>query len=186
LELLVSLAFDPRFGLFVTCPLFLLMVGAFWANRSRERGRIVSPLELATMVGFVVGLWVFFSGSNYTRLQFNTGIRYMAPIFAFAFVPAVLPLLRMPRVVAAVIGILSVAQAWALAMHRDVERGLGMAEPILNVFLGGLRLPALARLSQMEAYGRFFEFGVSPIPLMLLAAALIYAIWAVRPGPRQG
>ena len=132
------------------------------------------------MLGLFVAMIVFFSGSNYTRLQFNTGIRYMAPLFPFLFVPAASVLVRLPPLVARVLGVLAVAQGWSMAMYRDVEQGLGVFDPILHVFLGGLQLPALSRLARMEAYARFFEFGPSPIPLFLLAAALLGVIWTAR------
>ena len=50
LELVWRLAFDYRFGIFVTCPLFLLALASPWAWRNvRHR---VPPLELATMLAF--------------------------------------------------------------------------------------------------------------------------------------
>jgi hypothetical protein len=89
----------------------------------------------------------------------------------------------MPRLLAVLIGVLSVAQAWAMAMYRDLERGHGLLDPLLHVFLGGFRLPALARLARMEAYSEYFAFGPSPLPLFALAGAILFVIWTV--GPRH-
>jgi hypothetical protein len=177
LELLWMLAFDGRFGIFVTCPLFLLALAAPLLDRGS--GRVLPRVELWVVLGFFVVLWVFFSGSNYTRLQFNTGIRYLAPAFAFLFVPAAAALMRLPGAVIYGVAVLSVAHAWALAMFRDVERGRGLLDPLLHVFLGGFQLPALTRLSQMESYQSFFAMGVSPLPLFALAGALIYGVWTI-------
>lgn len=181
LELLVMLALDYRFGLFVTCPLFLLALGAPWL----KRGAATLPAaEVAFTLMLFVALWVFFSGSNYTRLQFNTGIRYMAPIFPFLFLPAAAVLVRLPRYAMGLIAVASIAQAWCLAMHRDVERGLGVLDPVLHVFFGGFKLPALTTLMRTGgAYGEFFANGVSPLPLFGLAAALLFVIWARYPRP---
>ena len=61
--------------------------------KRRARSALPTP-ELFFILALFVGLWMFFSGSNYTRLQFNTGIRYLAPIFPFLFIPAAVALLR--------------------------------------------------------------------------------------------
>jgi hypothetical protein len=131
------------------------------------------------ILALFVALWVFFSGSNYTRLQFNTGIRYLAPIFPFLFIPAAVILLRLPRVVIYFIAVFSVFESWCLAMFRDVERGLGMLDPILHVLLGGFQLPVLTTLSRMPSqFGEFLTHGVSPLPLFALTGAILYAVWS--------
>jgi len=177
LELIGRLAFDYRFGIFVTCPLFLLALAAPWAFRAfRDR---VPPLELGTMLAFFVLLWLFFSCVNYTRLQFNTGTRYLAPIFPFLFVPAAITLMRLPRIAIYLVGVFSIFLAWSLAMYRDVERGLGVFEPVVQVLFGGPKLPVLTTLSRMGGtYGDYF-IAPTPVPLFLVAAAVLYGVWCV-------
>ena len=178
-ELLVRLLFDLRFGLFVTCPVLLLALAAPFINRGASRR--VPALELSALLGFGAVLWLFFSGVNYTRLQFNTGLRYLSPILPFLFVPAALTLMRLPRFAAYVIGVLAVAQGWALAMYRDVERGpLGVLDPVLQVFIGGFQLPVLTTLSRVGGpFELYLPFGPSPIPLFLLTATIIFGVWRV-------
>ncbi len=138
-------------------------------------------LELAAIIGTFVAFWVFFSGSNYTRLEFNTGIRYMSAIFPFLFVPAAVVLMRLPRYAVYFSAVLSIAESWPLAMYRDVERGLGLLEPMLHVFTGGFQLPALTTLSRMgSTYGDYFTYGFSPFPLFVLTAAVLYGLWSIR------
>jgi hypothetical protein len=178
LELLLALAFDYRFGLFVSSPLMLLaLLSPLVSRRAR---RFLPDLELTFILSLFAALWIFFSGSNYTRLQFNTGIRYLAPTFPFLFVAAALVLMRLPRPAVYFIAVASVAASWCLAMYRDVERGLGVLDPILHVFFGGFQLPALTTLSRMSGgpYGSFFEHGVSPLPLFALTAAIVWALWS--------
>jgi hypothetical protein len=56
-----------------------------------------------------------------------------------------------------------------------------MLEPILRVFSGGFELPAMKRLSLMGTqYGDYFAHGVSPLPLFVLIAAVLYGIWSPR------
>jgi hypothetical protein len=174
LELLVMLAFDHRFGLFPSAPLLVLALAAPFVRRSPR----VPGLELTFLLGVFVALWVFFAGSNYTRLQFNTGIRYLTPLFPFLFVPAAMVLVRLPRWIAFQLGVLATAHGWVLAMHRDVEQGPGLLNPWLHVLLGGFELPMLDRLARMDAYAVFFEWGPSPLPLFVVAGAVIAALWA--------
>jgi len=178
-DLLLALALDYRFGLFVSCPLFLLALVAPFVNRGTLR--LLPVLELATFLSLFLALWLLFSGINYTRLQFNTGIRYMAPIFPFLFVPASIVLMRLPRLAIYFIAIFSVMQSWCLAMYRDVERGLGVLDPVLHVLIGGFKLPSLTVLSRMSGqYGKYFSNGVSPLPLFALTAAILYAVWSYK------
>lgn len=173
-ELLRSLAFDYRYGLFVTCPMLLLALAAPFVNR-----RMLPSRELLFLLAIPAGLWLFCGGISYTRLQFNTGLRYLAPLLPFLFVPAAVTLWRFPRRWIYLVAVTAIMQAWCMAMYRDVERSFGVLDPVLHVFLGGFTLPVLTVLSRMSAqFGQFFEHGVSPLPIFALTGAVIYAIWA--------
>ena len=184
-ELLWALAFDHRFGLFVSAPILLFALAAPFV--ARRTGRRLPAFELAALLGTAAALWVFFSGVNYTRLQFNTGIRYLAPTFPFLFVPAAVVLMRLPRPVVYFVSVAAVAQAWCLAMYRDVERGsLGVLEPVLQTFLGGFQLPVLTTLARVGGpLERYFPGGVSPLPLFVLTAAIVYGIWRWPPSTHR-
>jgi hypothetical protein len=176
LDLFWMLGFDYRFGLFTSSPLMLLALAAPFVDRGPKR--ILPALELWTILLTTLAFWIFFSGSNYTRLEFNTGIRYMTAVLPFLFVPAAVVLMRLPRSAIYFIAIFSVVESWSLAMYRDVERGLGLLEPMLHVFTGGLQLPWLTTLSRMgSTYGDYFGQGVSPLPLFLLTAAILIGLW---------
>jgi hypothetical protein len=177
LELLAMLAFDYRFGLFVSCPLMLLALASPLVDRGVRR--VLPRLELAFLVGLFAASWLLLSGNNYARLQFNTGIRHLSSVFPFLFLPAAAVLIRLPRLAIGVTAVLSVTQSWCLAMYRDVERGLGVLEPILRVFSAGFQLPALTTFSRMgQQYGDYFAQGVSPLPLFALTAAILYLVWS--------
>ena len=177
LDLLAMLAFDYRFGLFATSPIMLLALAAPFVNRGQDRR--LEKLELAFVLVVPLALWLFFGGVHYTKLQYGTGIRYLSAAFPFLFVAVAVVLARLPRPLAFVIGAMSLAQSWCLAMYRDVERGWGVAEPILQIVTGGLQLPALTVLSRVEgAYGDFFTAGLSPLPLFVLTAMILYGVWS--------
>jgi hypothetical protein len=133
------------------------------------------------MLGVFLGFWLLFGSVNYTRLQFNTGIRYLSPTFPFLFVLTAIVLMRLPRPAVYFLGVAAVAQAWCLAMYRDVERGsFGVFEPVLQVMLGGFKLPALTTISRLGAgLEDYFPNGPSPLPLFVLTAAVVYGIWRI-------
>ena len=173
-DLMFANLFDYRFGLFTSAPILVLSLGALWAWR---RLRIPVP-ELVFLFGSSAVLWLFSSSVQYAHLQFNTGVRYMAPTFALLFIPAALYLMRLPVMFQGLVAVAAITQAWCMAMYRDVERGLGLLEPILHVFTGGLQLPFFTVLSRMNGqYGEYFSNGASPLPLLLLMAAILFVIW---------
>lgn len=177
LELFAMLGFDHRFGLFAFCPLLLAAFAAPWMD---DGGDGMLPRREALLVlALLLGLWIFFSGSNYTRLQYNTGVRYMAPVVPFLFVAAAAVVRRFRPGLRYAVAAFSVGLTWCLTMYREVEQPLGVLDPVVRTLVGGLQLPALRTLERMEegAYGGFADYGTSPIPLLLLAAAVIYGIW---------
>jgi hypothetical protein len=107
----------------------------------------------------------------------------MAAIFPLLFVPTAAVLMRMRPRLAFCLAVFSIAENWALAMYRDVERGMGVLDPILQVYLGGFKLPLLTVLSRMTQFQDYFSAGVSPLPLFAVTAALLFAIWAKRLAP---
>jgi hypothetical protein len=179
LSLLFALAFDYRFGLFTSSPLLVLALLVPIVDRG-ARAKIPVTEQIA-MLALFAAFWVFFSGSNYTRLQYNTGVRYMSAMLPFLFLPAAVILMRLPRPAVYLVGLASITESWCLAMYREVEFGLGVLEPIARVFSGGFRLPMLSRLALMgEQYGDYFSKGVSPLPLFLLTGAILYGLWSPR------
>jgi hypothetical protein len=177
-DLLRLLLFDYRYGLFTTCPLMLLALAAVFWGRAR---RTIPTRELTLIALVPVCLWLFCGGISYVRLQFNNGLRYLAPLLPYMFVLAATVLVRLPRRLVYLISIFSVAQAWSMAMYRDVERGLGVLDPILHVFIGGFQLPALTVLSRMNGqYGDYAASGVSPLPILIVLGAVLAVIWLGR------
>jgi hypothetical protein len=171
--MLFANAFDYRYGLFTSCPMLLLGLGAWLLSR---RLRMIPDRELAMCFGFSLALLLFAGSVHYSKLQFNTGIRYLVPAVPFLFLPVTVVLMRLPRRFAALIGVISIAQAWCMAMYRDVELGAGVLEPLLRVFLDGFQLPALTVLSRLGNGSP----GGSPLSLFALAAAVLFVIWSKK------
>ncbi|MBN8730087.1 MAG: hypothetical protein J0L64_06055 [Acidobacteria bacterium] len=171
-ELLWMLAFDYRFGLFVSCPLLLAAAAA-----PLLRQTLLTKRQLSLLLLLFVLFWTFFSTVNYTRLQYNTGVRYMAPMIPVLFLPAAAALARLSRPALYFVSVAALGQAWCMAMYRDVERGWGVLDPVLHVLLAGFQLPALTTLNRMNLGMEALAGGVSPLPLFAFTGALVYGIW---------
>ena len=92
-ELSWHLSFDDRYGLFVTCPLFLLALLAPWGNRRRH---LVPMRELAVLMLIPLGLWLFCGGISYTRLnQYRNSLP--GPSVSFFVHTAAVMLSRLPH-----------------------------------------------------------------------------------------
>lgn len=183
-HLIGLLLFDYRFGLFVVCPLMLLALASPWLNRGAARR--VPALEFAAVWAISVGFVVFFGGWASVTIQYTYGLRYIAPVLPFLYIPAALVLARLPRKLVYSIAIAAVAEAWCMAMYRDVERGLGVLDTVLHVFTGGFQLPALTVLGRMgQAYGDYAAGGVSPLPIFALTAAALCVVWSRPPYERR-
>ena len=190
-RLLLMLLADHRFGLFVSAPVLLLALAAPLLDRGATRR--IPALETTMLFGLCAGTWLFFGGSNYVQLQFNTGIRYLSCLFPFLFVPAALVLARLRPATAFAWALLGLSVAIPLAMYRKVQYPIGILDPIVRTFAAGFTLPILRTMTDMSGqFGDYFTHGVSPLPFYVLAGAVIWAIWhhwggaEPRPGAAAG
>ncbi|MEZ4588664.1 MAG: hypothetical protein R2909_19990 [Gemmatimonadales bacterium] len=175
-ELLKMLLVDPRFGLFVAMPLALLALPGPWLAR-RARG-LLPQRETLVCLGISAALVLFFSTVQYTRLQWVTGIRYLAPLFPFLFLAAVPLLLRLPRIVAWVVGLGSVLIGWSLAMVRNQGTVL---DNVQHFLLEGFQLPWLTVLGKLSTqYAPWLQGRPSALPWLALTGVALALIWRVR------
>jgi hypothetical protein len=124
-----------------------------------------------------LALVIFFSTVQYTRLQWVTGIRYLAAIFPFLFLAALPLVVRLPRALFAALVVVSATVSWSLAMVRHQGTVLDNLE---RVFLGGFQLPWLTVLSKLSTQYTPWLAQVSPLPLFVLAGVVIYLIWRLE------
>jgi hypothetical protein len=125
---------------------------------------------------FSLAFFLLTAANQYSRMQFNTGVRHIVPVTPFMFLLTAGMLLRMRTLLAALVGVVTTYWSWCLAMYRDVEQGLGVFESLIHITLEGFRLPLLTTLERLDYVAR----GSSPIPLLALAGVLIYVLWNVR------
>ncbi len=176
LDLLWATAFDLRYGLFTAAPFLLL---ALWIPGwlGRDVGNL-GRRERVFIVVFAAAFFLFCSANQYGRMQFNTGVRHVIAVVPFLFLLAAVVLRRCPIVFGAVFGVASTYWMWCLCMYRDVERGLGILESPIHITLGGFELPWLTTLERMGGqYPAYFPHGVSAVPILVVAGAVIAALW---------
>jgi hypothetical protein len=115
---------------------------------------------------------------QYTTLQWVSGIRYLSPLFLFLFLPAVPTLLRLPKLLVYALVLGSLVISWSMAMVRDQGPILRNIE---RVFVEGFQLPWLTVVGKMSPqYVPWLKGQVSPLPLFVLAGAVLWLIWRVR------
>ncbi|MEP6999348.1 MAG: hypothetical protein ABI969_02640 [bacterium] len=175
-ELLKMLLFDSRFGLFIAMPLAVL---AFLTPFVARKGRSTLPArEVFVCIGMCAALILFFATVQYTRIQFATGIRYLAPTFPFLFLAAVPALLRLPRVLTYAVVTVSIVISWSIAMVRSQGT---VFENVERVMVEGFQLPWLSVMTKMSAqYLPWFKGTVSVLPIFALCGAMIWLIWRVQ------
>jgi hypothetical protein len=171
-DLMFETAFGMRYGLFTSAPFLLLAFFVpVWLRRS---SRLLDQRETIFIVAFTLLFFAFCAANQYGRMQFNTGVRHIVPVVPFIFLLAANVLIRMPRIVAVLIGVFATYWSWCLVMYRDVEQGMGVFESIKHVTLEGFRLPWLATLERMG-----FVNNASAIPLMFLSGIVIWLLWSI-------
>ena len=175
-ELLRMLLIDPRFGLLLAMPISLL---ALLAPTLARRGKSPVPMSEAGFCLLLAAvLLAFFSTVQYTRLQWVSGIRYLAPLFPFLFLAAVPALLRLPRLLTGLVVLGSLIISWCMAMARDQGTILHNIE---RVFVEGFQLPWLTVVGKLSTqYVPWLKGPVSPLPFFAVAGALLWLIWRVR------
>jgi len=182
-DLLRMLLFDSRFGLLLAMPMSVLAIAAPWLAR-----RPANPLPLREAwlcLALAAALLLFFATVQYTKLQWVTGIRYLAPLFPFLFLAAVPALLRLPKLLTLGIGIISIIISWSTAMVRSQGT---IAENIERAMIGGFQLPWLNVLGKMSTqYAPWLKEPPSALPWLLLWGVVIAVVWRIRaPWARMG
>lgn len=171
-DLLVATAVDFRYGLFTSAPiLFLVLAIPLWLRASI---RILERREVVFICAFTILFFLFCSANQYGRMQFNSGVRHIVPVVPFVFILVANVLIRMPRILAVLIGVFSIYWSWCLAMYRDVEQGWGIFESIRHVSLEGFRLPWLTTLEKMG-----YANEATAIPLLVLSGTVVWVLFTV-------
>jgi hypothetical protein len=165
--------FDPSYGMFLYGPLLVLgLVPAVFYHR----GELILPRpERIFSAVLFAALLTFCAANQYSRIQFNSGFRYLVPLVPIMFLAASDHLSRMPRKWLWVLAIPVLLNSWVIAMVR---------EPVpaswREVLSNGIQFPWLAVLRETLPQGHPVGSTLVPLVILALVTATIVAIWKVK------
>ena len=177
--------FDLDWGLFSFGPMLLLAVVPLLLWKRRGDGPaegLVEPREKVFIAALCLSFMLFCSINQYSRLQWNTGFRYLLPLVPFLFLVAVEPLARMKRSTLAVVSALAFAHTWVLSMVRHTPPSRGDAQAVPEswrvVLTEGLQLPWLSVIRTTPTIDHPLVNAVwLPYAFFALLALAIGALW---------
>jgi hypothetical protein len=173
-DLLWLNAFGARYGLFVSAPLLLL---ALYVPGWLRRGtRLLGSAETWFVVWYTVAFFLFTAANQFSRMQFNSGIRHVVPVVPFVFLLAATVLRRLPAWLAVAIGLAGTYWSWCLAMYRDVEQGIGVWDSVYHISTAGPQLPWLRTLAGLGMQPAW----LSAWAVLLGGAVLVWSLWSLR------
>lgn len=168
-ELFVMNLFDPWFGMYAWGPLLLLaLVPARWYP---AESLVLPKFERRWLAVTWVVFLLFASANQYSRLQFNSGFRYLLPLVPFLVLALADTWVRLPSVLRIAIAVAVCLNSWVLTAFREslgkswnlllVEgpqlpwyRVLGLTASPDNPWLGNWWVPtAILALTAMVAAG---------------------------------
>ncbi|MBI2833642.1 MAG: hypothetical protein HYX76_04370 [Acidobacteria bacterium] len=166
LDLVAANFFDPRFGLFVYCPILALGLVAPLVRPVRHR---VPRREASLMLGFVL-LFVLFSAANqYSRLQWTTGFRYLVPVVPPLLVLSAQVLQAFPRMLAAALVGATAVLNWLVAITNE--------RPLVAVAMAIREGPIYAWARGLDEISRLaFPLAWSVVAMAMTLVA-VYTFW---------
>ncbi len=199
-ETLVMNMMHPSYGLFVFGPILLLAL--LPAPRYVTTQNLIFARNARIFTATFAGLFLLFCAANqYSRMQWNTGVRYLMPLVPFLFLASCDRLARMSTWALVAVSVPAVIHTWILCMARDCNPnndtwrdatsvGTWIAQlssetvpaSYIRIWNEGLQLPWL-RVLQLTSPANHPVLGQAWLPYVVLAICgfIIVGIWKVRP-----
>lgn len=116
-DLIMLNLFEPRWGMYTFGPLLLLaLIPTHWYARE---SLVLPRAERRFVALFFVAFLLFCAANQYSRMQWNTGFRYLVPLVPFLFLAATDHLVRMRLSWKVVVTVLVLTHSWVLAAMRQ-------------------------------------------------------------------
>ena len=171
LDLFFQNLFNPAYGLYTFGPLLLLALVP--ATRYRADALLLPQRERWFVIAASAAFLLFCSVNQYSRLQFNSGVRYLVPLVPFLFLALADHWIRMPHWARAGIATVAVLHSWVLTAFREpvnVSWRLFLSEgPQLSWY----RVLGLTTGSPSVWIGTWYV----PSAILAVALAVIAGIW---------
>ena len=165
--------FSPSYGMYTYGP--LLVLGLIPAMFYRTGGLILPKPERRFVAVLVTSLMLFCAANQYSRIQENSGFRYLVPLIPFVFLQASDHLVRMPKKWLALLSVVVLVHSWVIAMVREqVPESWG------RVLGEGVQLPWLRVLQLVLPLGHPAGSVVVPLAVLALTAGVVTLVWKVN------
>ena len=176
-ELFVMGLFDPSFGMFTWGPILLM---ALIPARRLDANTLILPMfERRWLTATIVVFMIFAAMNQYSRLQWNSGFRYLVPLVPFMMLAIADHWRRLSSTARWIIGVVAVVHSWVLVVFR---------EPVVQswrMFLDeGVQLPWY-RVLTLTSNPASPWIGTWWIPSFILAVTLLCALAIWRMGARM-
>ena len=167
---------DPAYGLFTWSPILLLALVPIWRHAS---GALVLP-KLERRFLWITSLvcLLFASANQYSRLQFNSGFRYLLPLVPLMMLAVADHWVRFSRRTQLTIAAIAILHGWVIAVFRE---SIGRS---WQMFLAeGPQLPWY-RVLTLTSNPDSRWLGTWWLPTVLLAATAVVCVGIWRYGAR--
>ena len=180
-ELIAENLFSRAFGMFTFGPLLIVgVVAAF-----RRSGAIFGRRERLFVAAFFVAFLLFNAANLYSKLQANTGFRYLLPLVPFVFLEAAEILAKIRERLLWLLLLPAFLHEWVLAMARFTpvdkhDQRDAMTESWRRVLADGVTFPWLTTARQ--ALGARLPWILSPaVPYGILAIVglSLWLVWRI-------
>jgi hypothetical protein len=176
LNLLLLNLFSGAYGMYTYGPLLLVgLIPAYWYSR----GDLILPRpERVFAAAFFLAFVLFCAANQYSRIQFNSGFRYLIPLVPTIFLAASDHLARMPKRWLIALAVPVLLNSWVISMVREP-----VPESWRRVISEGIQYPWLTVLRMTAPEGTpVLMSPFLPIAIAGFAGIVILAIWKVRWG----
>jgi hypothetical protein len=162
--------------LYTWAPLLLLaLVPAF---RLPAANLVLPRFERRWLAVTWIVFLVFASANQYSRLQFNSGMRYLVPLVPFLMLALADHWIRLGRIPRLALGTAVVLHAWVLTVFREP-----VGQSFRMFLTEGPQLPWYRVLGLTSSPDNPY-LGTWLVPTLLIAATAGFAAWIWRHGNR--
>jgi hypothetical protein len=161
--------FDPSYGMYAYGPLLALGLIPAW----KYKGALILPRrERLFVAAFVFAFLTFNAANQFSRIQFNSGFRYLVPLVPFIFLAVSDHLVRIPRKWLVTLLVPVFMNSWVISMVREP-----VGECWDSVIAKGIQLPWLSVLAMTQPEGHPVSSPFAPLAVLALAAGAIWMLW---------
>lgn len=171
LDLFFLNLFDPSYGMYAYGPILMLgLIPTYFYNRDKL---ILPKPERRLVVIYFILFLAFCSANQYSRIQFNSGFRYMLPLVPLIYLAICDHLVRLPRRWLTILLIPVLLHSWVISMVREP-----IFESWRHVLTEGFQLPWLTVLrSTLPENQPIISSSLLPVIIILFTGLLIFFIW---------